>query len=248
MNKIMRKLIETVVLGVVIASSAWGVMSQTVATAMDKNRDGKIALEEYAVFYDFDFSRIDRGRDGVLTPEEFANENLFRLASIEWVHSNAGKYHFDMKRFGIGGASAGGHLSALAAQKTPGCIAYIGYCGGYDMVNRGNSGWPNEGLLRRFFGKTDEATLKTNSPIWQIRTSSPDALLLHGTADRTIDPDISGFAGALRSRGGTVKIVLLDGASHGICHQPEFKEQCYAETEAFLCRVFGGSPVTKSDL
>jgi acetyl esterase/lipase len=369
MNTIMRKLIAIGLLGVVVAPCAWGVMSQPVATAMDKNRDGDITSEEYALFYDSDFSRRDRGDDGVLTPQELTNQNLFRLgdrnkdgqltreefqgiytprfarfdtngdgliagdeiehvpgcitqtvvysrpdgkeltldidlpsgngpfpvvvwvhgggwtggdssafveysqrmtlngiagvrinyrlanavdtatleqtfsdvlASIAWVQSNAGKYHFDMKRFGIGGASAGGHLSALAAQKAPECIAYIGYCGGYDMVNRGHSGWPNEGLLRRFFGKTDEATLKSNSPLWQIRNSPPDTLLLHGTADRIIDPDISvRFAEALRSRGATVKLVQLEGASHGICHQSEFKKQCLAETEEFLCRVFG---------
>jgi acetyl esterase/lipase len=342
------------------------------AAAIDKNRDGEITPEEYAAFYDLDFSRRDRGDDGILTPRELTNQNLFRLgdrnkdgqltrkefqgiytprfarfdvngdgliagdeiehvpgcitrtvvysrpdgkelsldidlpsgsgpfpvvvwihgggwtggdssalidfsqrmtlsgiagvrinyrlasgadaatleqafsdvlASIVWVQSNAREYHFDMKRFGISGASAGGHLSALAAQKTPECIAYIGYCGGYDMVDRGISGWPNDGLMRRYFGKTDEATLKANSPIWQIRTSPPDTLLFHGTADRIIDPDISiRFADALRSQGGTVKLVQLEGASHGICHQSEFKKQCIAETETFLCRVFGVSP------
>ena len=57
MNKIMRTLIATGVLGVVVASSAWGVMSQTMAAAMDQNRDGEITSEEYAAFYDSDFSR-----------------------------------------------------------------------------------------------------------------------------------------------------------------------------------------------
>ncbi len=165
------------------------------------------------------------------------------LTSIEWVRSNAETYHFDMKRFGISGASAGGHLSALAAQQTPECIAYVGYCGGYDMLNRGDSSWPSAGLLRRFLGGTDEATLKASSPIWQIRQSPPDTLLLHGTADNIIDPDIAiRFAEALRSQGGTVKLVLLEGASHGICHQPQLKRQCLAESEAFLCRVFGIAP------
>jgi acetyl esterase/lipase len=368
----MNKLFATGVLGLGVASSALGVMSQVAAAAMDKDRDGKVTSEEYAAFYDSDFTRRDRGDNGVLTAEELPNKNLFRLgdrdkdgqvtreefqgiyaprfsrfdtngdgliagdeiehvpgrisktvvysrpdgkelaldidlpggkgpfpvvvwihgggwtggdssalidfsqhmtlngtagvrinyrlasapdaatleqafadvlASIAWVQSNADEYHFDMKRFGIAGASAGGHLSALAAQKVPGCIAYVGYCGGYDMVDRGISGWPNDGLMRRYFGKTDEATLKANSPIWQVRTSPPETLLIHGTADRIIDPDISvRFAEALRSRGGPVKLVQLEGASHGICHQREFKEKCIAETEEFLCRVFGVSP------
>lgn len=162
------------------------------------------------------------------------------LTSIDWVRANAETYHFDMKRFGIGGASAGGHLSALVAQQTPECIAYVGYCGGYDMLNRGNSSWPRAGLLRRFLGGSDEATLKANSPIWQIRQSPPDTLLLHGTADTIIDSDIAvRFAEALRSKGGAVKLVLLEGASHAICHQPQLKRQCLAETEAFFTRVFG---------
>ena len=165
------------------------------------------------------------------------------LTSIEWVRSNAETYHFDMKRFGIGGASAGGHLSALAAQQTPECIAYVGYCGGYDMLNRGDSSWPSAGLLRRFLGGTDEATLKASSPIWQIRQSPPDTLLLHGTADKIIDPDIAiRFAEALRSQGGTVKLVLLEGASHGICHQPQLKRQCLAESEACSCAASSGMP------
>lgn len=165
------------------------------------------------------------------------------LTSIEWVRSNAEKYHFDMKRFGIGGASAGGHLSALAAQQTPECIAYVGYCGGYDMLNRGDSSWPSAGLLHRFLGGSDATTLKANSAIWKIRQSPPETLLLHGTADKIIDPDIAvRFAEALRSQGGVVKLVLLEGASHGICHQPQLKRQCLAETEEFLGRVFGKAP------
>jgi len=165
------------------------------------------------------------------------------LTSIDWVRSNAETYHFDMQRFGIGGASAGGHLSALAAQRTPECIAYVGYCGGYDVLNRGDSSWPSAGLLRRFLGGTDEATLKANSALWQVRKSPPETLLLHGTADTIIDSDIAvRFAEALRSKGGTVKLVLLEGASHGICHQPQPKRQCLAETEAFLTRVFGKAP------
>ena len=168
------------------------------------------------------------------------------LSSIDWVKANAEKYHFDIKRLGIAGASAGGHLSALAAQKTPECIAYVGFCGGYDMLNRGNSDWPNAGLLRRYFGKTDEATLKSNSPLWQVRKSPPETLLLHGTADQIIDPDISvRFAKALRSKGGSVELVLLDDASHGICHQPEFMKISLAASEKFFARVFGLSTVTK---
>ncbi len=86
-------------------------------------------------------------------------------------------------------------------------------------------------------------TLKANSAIWKIRQSPAETLLLHGTADKIIDPDISvRFAEALHSQGGEVKLVLLEGASHGICHQSEYKQQCLAESEAFLCRVFGKAP------
>jgi acetyl esterase/lipase len=374
----MKQSIVAAVIALFLTSIAQGIMSLAMAEGMDKNGDGQITNEEYALFYDSDFDRRDRGDNGILTPKEFTNENLFwlgdrnqdgqltraefqtiytrkfahydtsqdslisgaeiehvpgcitqtvvysnrdgkeltldidlpsgdgpfpvvvwvhgggwtsgdssalvefsqrmtlrgiagvrinyRLAnavdsatledalsdvltSIEWMRSNAEKYLFNMKRLGIAGASAGGHLSALVAQQTPECIAYVGYCGGYDMVNRGNSSWPSAGLLNRYFGNSDEATLKANSPLWQIRQSPPDTLLLHGTADRIIDPDIAiRFAEVLRSQGGTVKLVLLKGASHGICHQREFKKQCLAESEQFLCGVFGVSSVTKSEM
>ena len=79
MNRIMHKLISIGILGVVVAPCAWGIMSQTMAAAIDKNRDGEITPEEYAAFYDLDFSRRDRGDDGILTPRELTNQNLFRL-------------------------------------------------------------------------------------------------------------------------------------------------------------------------
>jgi len=34
-------------------------------------------------------------------------------AAIRWLRANAAKYHLDPARFGVGGASAGGHLAAL---------------------------------------------------------------------------------------------------------------------------------------
>jgi len=73
---------------------------------------------------------------------------------IEWVRRNAKKYDLDLTRFGLTGGSAGGHLSSIAAQRTPECNVYMGFCGLYNAREIGEGRFARK--ADNFLGPTDE--------------------------------------------------------------------------------------------
>jgi acetyl esterase/lipase len=133
--------------------------------------------------------------------------------SIEWVRQNAKRYDFDMTRVGLTGGSAGGHLSSIAAQRTPECNVYMGFCGLYDAYEVG------EGLFARrahFVGE-GEQDRKDASAIYQIKTPPPATILFHGLADATIDYNQAvRFAEALQMKGARTELVLNEGCGHEV--------------------------------
>ena len=163
------------------------------------------------------------------------------MDAIDWVRQNAAKYKLDIKRLGLAGGSAGGHLSAIAAQRTPECICYVGFNGGYDLLNRGKSGWPSAKIQEQFLGKATPEVLKEASAIYQIKTSPPDTLLLHGTKDTTIDPDQAvRFAEEIKKKGGKAEVKLYEGEKHAFFNpgKPKFEATRQA-LEEHVVRVFG---------
>lgn len=135
------------------------------------------------------------------------------MDAIEWVRQNAAAYHFDLKRVGLTGGSAGGHLSAIAAQRTPECNVYVGFCGLYDAFNVGDGHFARRAA---FVGCT-EAERKAASAIYQIKSPPPATILFHGLADPTIDSNQAvRFATALRARGGRVEVQLNPGCGHEV--------------------------------
>lgn len=162
------------------------------------------------------------------------------LAAVQWARDNASRLHLDLKRVGLAGGSAGGHLAALAAQLVPECIAFAGFNGGYDMFERGNSSWPSADLRQKFLGSSDdEAVLKKYSALWNIKTPPPESLLLHGTADTTITPDVAvRFCEALKKKGGKATLSLYEGMPHSFFNATKFLETD-AEARRHFCRVFG---------
>jgi acetyl esterase/lipase len=134
------------------------------------------------------------------------------LDAFEFIKKNQQKYHFDINRFAIVGASAGAHLASLAAQKIPECKCFIGFNGIYNLLERGNS---NFGDAPEFIGTSDEAKIKA-SAIFQLKTPPPVTLLFHGTADVTIDYRQSVlFAEAIKARNVKAEVLLFEGESHG---------------------------------
>jgi acetyl esterase/lipase len=152
-------------------------------------------------------------------------------AAIRFLKGNAGKYGIDPDRVGIWGASAGGHLAALAALScgAPGldakpqpagseCVqaAAIWY-GVFDfapIVARA------EGAPVALLGCADAAScpadrIKAVSPLTYLDASDPPFLLIHGEGDRTVSVSQSKDAFAkMRAAGVKVDEILMPGIDH----------------------------------
>jgi acetyl esterase/lipase len=116
--------------------------------------------------------------------------------ALRWLRAHAGDYGIDKDKFLVWGASAGGHLAALAgtscgiAELEPldlpeelaaesDCVqATIGWYGIYDLAGMGAGGGPGG----YFAGQLTEA-----SPITYVDESDGAFLLIHGSEDPVID-------------------------------------------------------------
>ncbi|MDT8390861.1 MAG: alpha/beta hydrolase [Lentisphaeria bacterium] len=132
------------------------------------------------------------------------------MDAIDFIRQRADELGLDFTRVGLAGGSAGGHLSAIAAQLTPECISYDGYNGLFDAFDRGRS----------HFGSGDytgaaEQEKKAASAIYNLKQPPPDTFLYHGTEDQTIDIDVAyRFARAIRKKGGKAKLLVYEGVGH----------------------------------
>jgi len=119
-------------------------------------------------------------------------------AAVRWVRANAEKYGIDPTRIGAIGASAGAHLIALLATTTnlpelegnggnPGISSEIQTAVGIatPVFNP-----EKDDRIRKEMGiSADE--LKLISPYEHVTSQSAPILLIHGTADKTVDPQNS---------------------------------------------------------
>lgn len=139
-------------------------------------------------------------------------------AALDYVNKQHRKLHLDMTKWGIAGASAGAHLGAIAAMRIKGCKMFIGMYGAYDLLKSRDDNFPSLGLCKKYLGSTDEKSLVQASAIYQIPKSDiPKILLVHGTADLTINCEQSKFfAAALRKRGADVKELYYPNYGHSL--------------------------------
>ncbi|VGO21874.1 alpha/beta hydrolase fold domain-containing protein [Pontiella sulfatireligans] len=103
--------------------------------------------------------------------------------AIQYVIDHATEYGVDTSRMGLYGGSAGTPTSALVAQANTNITCYIGLNGLYDFVNR----VPPYGFGGGTSFEQDIPSLAANSAALNVRTHPPDTLLLHGSADTTIE-------------------------------------------------------------
>ncbi len=157
--------------------------------------------------------------------------------AVRFLRKNATKYNVDPDHIGVIGGSAGGHLALMVAY-TPGLAdvtpqapypgipdtvqACVDLYGPSDLLTRQQTdtdGTPN-GKLREaglFADKRgeNEAKWKLASPVYHVSRSSPPTLILHGTADTTVDRDQSReLAAKLEEKGVEHSFILLEGIGH----------------------------------
>lgn len=173
-------------------------------------------------------------------------------AAVRFLKAHAAQYHLDPQRIALWGASAGGHLAALAGvaandvkYQTHGLwedhdasvfavVDFSGPTSGFleDFANRNSS-------MRTFLGgmPTDiPAVAMEAMPVTHVDGRDPPIFIAHGNADRVVPVECSRvFTEALREAGVKVEYHELAGGGHNLsATHPEAQELAYA----FLERVF----------
>jgi len=154
--------------------------------------------------------------------------------AIRWLRAHAKEYHLDNDRFGVWGASAGGHLVALlgasgtvtewgakGAHADQSCKvqAVCDWFGPSDFYRLGGKNPNGDNALAQLIGgpvsenkeKADKA-----SPVTYVAKDAPPFLIMHGDKDALVPLSQSEvLTDALKKAGVDVSLIVLSGAGHG---------------------------------
>jgi acetyl esterase/lipase len=162
--------------------------------------------------------------------------------AVRFVRHNAGTYGVDPTKFGIVGASAGGHLSlTMGTQGGPGSAdakdpvdressavqAVACFFPPTDFLNYGQPGEDavGVGILKDFkpaFGPTSDTAEgrqklgREISPINYVSSSLPPTLIIHGDADKLVPiQQAEIFVKKAKEAGAKARLVVKPGKEHG---------------------------------
>jgi acetyl esterase/lipase len=175
--------------------------------------------------------------------------------AVRWLRANAARLHLDPDRIAVGGGSAGGHLASMVALTRPedgfdpkapyaeySCAVQAGmdFYGCVDLTT-----WHDA----KMFGKTkaqDPEIYRKASAQTYARKDSPPLLILHGTADKTVDIRQSEtLHAALQKAGADVEFARVPDAPHTFDLQPK-QQDLRPLVLAFLGKHMPGkTPATK---
>jgi len=160
-------------------------------------------------------------------------QNLYDCkTAVRWLRANAEKYHIDANHIGVIGGSAGGHLAAMVALTGTDAgldpVAPLGtfscqvQCG-VDLYGPGDlTTWMKDSAM---IGKPIASALeeyKRASPVFQATPGDPPMLILHGTADKTVDVQQSKLLDAALEKAGVEhQLVIVEGAPHSFHLEPK---------------------------
>jgi acetyl esterase/lipase len=154
--------------------------------------------------------------------------------AVRWLRANAQKYQIDVDHIGVIGGSAGGHLAAMVGVTGPkdgldppgpygehSCAvqAVVDLYGPMATIPK----WIQT-LVDPQNPKADELTRQI-TPLSHLDKGDPPILILHGTADTTVDlADSEAFAEALTKAGVVNELVIIPGAPHTFDLQPKQRD------------------------
>jgi acetyl esterase/lipase len=162
-------------------------------------------------------------------------QNLYDCkTAVRWLRKNADQLQLDPGRIGVIGGSAGGQLAAMLAVTGPAdgldpaqpygefsCRVQcaVDLYGPVELLE-----WHDLKML----GKTRAeapALYRAASPTTYVGKDDPPILILHGTADKTVNFKQSElFAAALQRAGAPHQLVLVPGAPHTFHLQPRQRD------------------------
>jgi acetyl esterase/lipase len=162
-------------------------------------------------------------------------ENLHQCkTAVRWLRKNADRLHLDPDHIGAIGGSAGGQLVAMLGVTSPAdgldpkepygefscqVQAVVDLYGPINLMT-----WHDLSMLGK--KRTEAPDLyRQASPITYLKKGQPPFLILHGTADTTVDIGQSKeFAAALAQAGIEHQLVIVEGAPHTFDLQPKQRD------------------------
>ncbi len=151
--------------------------------------------------------------------------------AVRWLRVNAERLQIDPDRIGVIGGSAGGTLASLVAMTLPSdgldpagpwgefscavsCCVDL-----YGVTDIGK--WRDTVLFDKTFAEAPEL-YRQGSPITYVRPRGVPQLIMHGTADDTVDVSQSeDFAQALTDAESPNELILVPGALHSFHLEPQ---------------------------
>ncbi|MEY4386521.1 MAG: hypothetical protein RLY20_1804 [Verrucomicrobiota bacterium] len=144
--------------------------------------------------------------------------------AVRWLRKNGARFNVDPERIGVIGGSAGGHLAAMVALTTPadgldpaapyGDVSCAVKCC-VDLYGIADIGtYHDVTMLGKTFAEAPELYRRA-SPVTYVRSNSVPFLLLHGTADQTVNLEQSKLlARKLEEFGVSPNLVIVTNAPH----------------------------------
>lgn len=157
-------------------------------------------------------------------------QNLYDCKNaVRWLRSNAERLQIDPDHIGVIGGSAGGHLAAMLTLTggeldPPGEGSTQVQCG-VDLY--GPVLWFEQRDLSMFRQTREEAPerYRAADPRNHVDKNDPPLLILHGTADTTVDvADSEALAAALKTAGAPHELVIIPDARHSFHLQPKQRD------------------------
>lgn len=178
---------------------------------------------------------IDYQLDDPASPNICWPQNLHDCkTAVRWMRANADRLHLDVDHIGVIGGSAGGHLASMVGVTGP--ESGLDPTGPYgdqsckvscvvDMYGPASFATRTEIPVLRTTREKSPDLYKQFTVLTHLDKNDPPFLILHGTADKTVDlSESKDLDAALQQHGIEHHLEIIEGAPHTFHLQPKQKD------------------------